>query len=172
MVAIGAVVILSIEEVIDWNDLKGVNWGVFFVIGSGLTLGDALNKSGASQWFADMLAPLLLGLPYIVILSALIGIGFLLTQFMNNVALGAILAPLLITVAGASGIAPVRLLIPTIFVVALAYTLPGAPARMTLVSVTGAVEPKEMLRAGVIVGAPSALIILGFFYVLSLFNWI
>ncbi|MCL4860423.1 MAG: DASS family sodium-coupled anion symporter [Caldilineaceae bacterium] len=172
VVAIGAVVILSIEEVIDWNDLKGVNWGVFFVIGSGLTLGDALNKSGASQWFADMLAPLLLGLPYIVILSALIGIGFLLTQFMNNVALGAILAPLLITVAGASGIAPVRLLIPTIFVVALAYTLPGASARMTLVSVTGAVEPKEMLRAGVIVGAPSALIILGFFYVLSLFNWI
>ena len=66
VVALGAVALLSIEEVIDWNDLRGVNWGVFFVIGAGLTLGDALNKTGASQWFADIVAPLLMGLPYTV----------------------------------------------------------------------------------------------------------
>ena len=41
VVAIAAVVMMSIEEIVDWNDLKGVNWGVFFVIGAGLTLGDA-----------------------------------------------------------------------------------------------------------------------------------
>ncbi|RIK37311.1 MAG: sodium-anion symporter [Chloroflexi bacterium] len=172
IVAIGAVVVLSIEEVIDWNDLKGVNWGVFFVIGSGLTLGDALNKTGASRWFAELLAPLLLGLPYLAILSALVLIGFVLTQFMNNVALGAILAPVLITMATASNIAPARLLIPTIFAVALAYMLPGASARMTLVSVTGAVPPKLMIRTGLIIGLPSALVILIFFYGLSLLNLI
>jgi sodium-dependent dicarboxylate transporter 2/3/5 len=172
IVAIGAVVFLSIEEVIDWNDLKGVNWGVFFVIGAGLTLGDALNKTGASAWFAGLLGPLLLGLPYLAVLSVLVLTGFLLTQFMNNVALGAILAPVLITMATASDIAPARLLIPTIFAVALAYMLPGASARMTLVAVTGAVSPRLMIRAGLIIGIPSALVILFFFYGLSLLNLI
>jgi len=172
IVAIGAVAVLSVEEVIDWNDLKGVNWGVFFVIGAGLTLGDALDKTGASAWFAGLLAPMLQGLPYAVILAALVGMAFTLTQFLNNVTLGAILAPILITLGQASGIDPARLLLPTIFTLALAYTLPAASARMTLVAVTGAVERKDMVRAGLILGVPSALIIGGFFYLLSWLGWI
>ena len=172
VVALGAVALLSIEEVIDWNDLRGVNWGVFFVIGAGLTLGDALNKTGASQWFADMASPLLEGLPYVAVLAILITGAFVLTQFMNNVTLGAIWAPILITLGQASGIAPQRLLLPTVMALALAYMLPGASARMTLVSVTGAVERPVMIRSGLIVGVPSALLILGFFYLLSQFNLI
>ncbi len=172
VVAIGAVAFLSVEEIVDWNDLKGVNWGVFFVIGAGLTLGEALNSTGASLWFANILAPLLQSLPYLVILLILIGIGFIFTQFMNNVTLGAILAPILITLGEASGIPPIRLLIPTIFAIALAYMLPSASARMTLVAVTGAVDSKDMLRAGLIVGIPSMLVILGFFYLASLLGFI
>ena len=49
VVAIGAVALLSIEEIVDWNDLRGVNWGVFFVIGAGLTLGDALDEDGCER---------------------------------------------------------------------------------------------------------------------------
>ncbi|OUC07141.1 sodium-anion symporter [Litorilinea aerophila] len=172
VVAIGAVALLSIDEVIDWNDLKGVNWGVFFVIGAGLTLGDALDKTGASAWFAAQLAPALEGLPYGVILVILVMLGFSLTQFMNNVTLGAILAPVLITLAQASGISPPRLLLPTIISLALAYMLPSASARMTLVAVTGAVERKDMIRAGLAVGLPSALVVIAFFYGLSVVGWI
>jgi sodium-dependent dicarboxylate transporter 2/3/5 len=172
VVAIGAVALLSIEEVVDWNDLKGVNWGVFFVIGAGLTMGDALGKTGASAWFADLVAPMLQGLPYIVVLTLLVLIGFTITQFMNNVTLGAILAPVLVTLGQAGGIEPARLVVPTIMAVALSFMLPGASARMTLVAVTGAVERKHMLRAGFIVGFPSACVILIFFYLMSLLGWI
>ena len=172
VVAIGAVALLSIEEIVDWNDLKGVNWGVFFVIGAGLTLGEALDKTGANAWFASILAPMLEGLPYLAILTLLIVIGFILTQFMNNVTLGAILVPLLITLGEASGIPPMRLVLPTIIVVAIAYMFPSASARMTLVAITGAVESKEMMRAGIMVGIPSAVVILIFFYLLSMFQLI
>ncbi len=172
VVALGAVALLSIEEVIDWNDLRGVNWGVFFVIGAGLTLGDALNKTGASAWFAEIVSPMLLGLPYTVVLMILIGGAFVLTQFMNNVTLGAIWAPILISLGQASGIAPQRLLLPAIMSLALAYMLPSASARMTLVSVTGAVERKDMMRAGLIAGVPAALFILFFFSALAYFNLI
>ncbi|MBX3015184.1 MAG: SLC13/DASS family transporter [Caldilineaceae bacterium] len=172
VIAIGAVALLSIEEIVDWNDLKGVNWGVFFVIGAGLTLGDALDRTGASLWFANLLSPLLTPLPYAAILAILVVVGFGLTQLMNNVTLGAILAPLLITLGQASGIAPTRLLIPTILTLALAYMLPSASARMTLVAVTGAVNAKDMVRAGLVVGVPSAVVLFCFFLGLSLFGLI
>jgi sodium-dependent dicarboxylate transporter 2/3/5 len=172
VVAIGAVALLSIEEVVDWNDLKGVNWGVFFVIGAGLTLGDALDKSGASQWLASILAPMLQGLPYEIILVVLVLVGFLITQFMNNVTLGAILAPVLITLAQASGIAPERMVLPAIMAVSLAFMLPSASARMTLVAVTGAVERKNMVWAGLVVGLPAAVVIMLFYYLLSRIGFI
>jgi len=167
VVAIGAVALLSIEEIVDWNDLKSVNWGVFFVIGAGLTLGDSLDKTGASAWFAQLLAPALDGLPYAVVLGILVLIGFSLTQFMNNVTLGAILAPVLITLAQAMGVNPAALVAPTIIALALAYMLPSASARMTLVAVTGAIERRDMMRVGFVVGLPSALLVYGFFYLLS-----
>jgi sodium-dependent dicarboxylate transporter 2/3/5 len=164
VVALTAVALLSIEELIDWNDLKSVNWGVFFVIGAGLTLGDALNKTGAGEWFANILAPMLQDVPYFVVLSALVIVSFILTQLMNNVTLGAILAPILVDIGEVSDLGPMQLVIPTIFAVALSYLLPVASARMTLVAVTGAVEQRDMLRAGLVIGIPSALSIIGLFY--------
>jgi solute carrier family 13 (sodium-dependent dicarboxylate transporter), member 2/3/5 len=98
--------------------------------------------------------------------------GFAITQLMNNVTLGAILAPVLITLGQASGIPPERMVIPTIMAVSLSYVLPGASARMTLAAVTGAVERKSMMRAGLVVGLPAALVIIVFFYLMSRFGLI
>ncbi len=167
VVAIGAVALLSIEEIVDWNDLKGVNWGVFFVIGAGLTLGDALDKTGASAWFAEMLAPALQGMPYAAVLGILVVTGFTLTQFMNNVTLGAILAPVLVTLGQAMGVNPASLVAPVIVSVALAFVLPSASARMTMVAVTGAVERNVMMKTGLIVGIPAAALVYAFFFLLS-----
>ncbi len=167
VVAIGAVAFLSVEEIVDWNDLRGVDWGVFFVIGAGLTMGDALGKTGASQWFADMLAPTLNGLPYPIILAILMLMGFVLTQFMNNVTLGAILAPVLITLAMAIGVPAASLVIPTIMAVEMAFMLPSGSARMSMVAVTGAIDHSTMIRTGLIIGAPAVLVLYLFFYLIS-----
>ena len=43
---------------------------------------------------------------------------------------------------------------------------------MTLVAVSGAVERKDMVRAGLLIGAPSAALIWCFFYMLSRVGWI
>jgi sodium-dependent dicarboxylate transporter 2/3/5 len=144
-----------------------VNWGVFFVIGAGLTLGDALAKTGASEWFAAQLAPTLGGLAFPVVLAILMALGFVLTQLMNNVTIGAIMAPVLITLANAIGVPPASLVVPTIMAVALAFMLPSASARMTMVAVTGAVDRRSMIRTGMIVGVPALLALYGFFYVVA-----
>lgn len=172
VVAIAAVALLSIEEVVDWNDLKGVNWGVFFIIGAGLTMGDALEKTGANTWFATQLAPLLDGLPYATILIALIFSIFILTQSLNSVVLGAIISPILISLGQASGIPPVQLVLPAIFALTPCYMLPNSSARMTLVALTGGVSRRDMVRTGFIVGVISEVVILLFFYISGLMGWI
>jgi sodium-dependent dicarboxylate transporter 2/3/5 len=172
VVAILAVALLSVEELIDWNDLKGVNWGIIFVIGAGLTLGDALDKSGASTWIVSLVEPALEGLPYIAILALLVASTFTLTQFMNSVTYGAILSPILVTLGVSSGIAPPRLILPFVFTLALCYMLPNSSARMTLVAVSGAVDSPSMLRSGLLVGIPSAVFVFLFFAVLSVLGLI
>ena len=172
IVSIGAVAYLSFSETIDWNDLKGVNWGVFLVIGAGFTLGDALQKSGANVWFASVLAPVLTTLPTAVVIFAVVAISFTITQFINNVALGAILTPVLMGVAQASGVPPERLVLPAVIALGLAFTLPGGSARMTLVAVSGAVDRREMVRVGFLIALPSAFIIALFFTLLGLLGLI
>ena len=172
VVAILAVALLSVEELIDWDDLKVVNWGIIFVIGAGLTLGDALDKSGASAWIVSLVEPMLAGLPYVAILALLVFSTFTLTQFMNSVTYGAILSPILVTLGLSSGIAPPRLILPFVFTLALCYMLPNSSARMTLVAVSGAVDSPTMLRSGLAVGIPSATVVFVFFAVLNFFGLI
>jgi sodium-dependent dicarboxylate transporter 2/3/5 len=167
VVSIGAVAYLSFSDTIDWNDLKGVNWGVFLVIGAGFTLGDALAKSGANAWFASALAPVLISLPTAVVIFAVVAIAFTITQFINNVALGAILTPVLMGVAQASGVPAERLVLPAIIALGLAFTLPGGSARMTLVAVSGAVERSQMVRVGLLIALPAALVVALFFTILG-----
>ena len=94
VVAILAVALmLSVEELIDWNDLKGVNWGIIFVIGAGLTLGEAMDKTRRQRMDRracsnrrSAACPTWSSLR--IICSTF---GF--TQFMNSVTYGAILSP-------------------------------------------------------------------------------
>lgn len=167
VVSIGAVAYLSFSGVIDWNDVKGVNWGVFLVIGAGFTLGDALNKTGANAWIASQAQPLLGDLPYAVVLFVVVLIGFVTTQFINDVTLGAIFSPILVALAQALAIPPAQLVVPTILAVGLAYMFPSASARMTLVAVTGAVDRNAMVRTGLLIGVPSVLFVVIFFLLLG-----
>ena len=172
VVSIGAVAYLSFSDTIDWNDLKGVNWGVFLVIGAGFTLGDALQKSGVNDWFASVLSPMLSTMHPAVVIFAVVALSFTITQFINNVALGAILTPVLMGVAQASGVPPERLVLPAIITLGLAFTLPGGSARMTLVAVSGTVDRNEMVRVGLLIALPSAVLIAVYFTVLGLFGLI
>src|SRR5512137_1781942 len=52
MVALLAVGFLSVNELIGWEDVKGVSWGIFFIIGAGLSLGETLVRTGVTDWFA------------------------------------------------------------------------------------------------------------------------
>lgn len=172
IVAIGAVFVMSIRFIIDWEDIKGVSWGLFFIIGAGLSLGEALERTGTSAWLAQILLPIVNGLPAAVILSLLVILSAILTNLLNNATIAAVFTPILISLSQAKGLNPVFLILPTTLATTFGYSLPSASARMALIYGTGVLTRNEMIRYGILLTLPSAVVLIGYFLVLSLLNWI
>jgi sodium-dependent dicarboxylate transporter 2/3/5 len=96
-----AVCCLAVREIIDWEDLKGISWGIFLIIGAGLSLGDALVRTGVTEWFAVLIGPLVTGPSLLVTLLLLVTISALLTNLLNNnTTIAAVFVPVLIALAG------------------------------------------------------------------------
>jgi len=172
IIAVGAVFVMSIRSLIDWNDIKGVSWGLFFIIGAGLSLGEALERTGATAWFSFIAKPVMEVLPPAVIVSLLVILSALFTNLLNNATIAAVLTPILITLSRARGLDPVFLIMPTILATTFGYSLPSASARMALIYSTGVLTRGEMMRYGILLTLPSAIVLIGFFLLLSALNWI
>ncbi len=173
MVAVISVAYLALRRVIDWEDVKGVSWGIFLIIGAGLSLGDALGRSGATEWFASLIRPLVTGLPFLVSLLALVLLSAIFTNLMNNTTIAAVFVPILITLAASDpSLRAIQLVLPVTLATTFGYSLPSASGRMALVAATGIVDSSEMLRHGLVVTLFSSVALALFFYGLFLLNWI
>jgi sodium-dependent dicarboxylate transporter 2/3/5 len=172
VVAIGAVFVMSTRFIIDWDDLKGVNWGIFFIIGAGLSLGEALDRTGATIWFAEVMAPLVGDWPPAAIIALLVFLSVILTNLLNNATIAAVFTPILIQLSRAKGLDPVLLILPTTLATTFGYSLPSASARMALIYSTGVLTRNELMRYGLLLSLPSAAVLIAFFLILSLLNWI
>jgi sodium-dependent dicarboxylate transporter 2/3/5 len=173
MVAIMAVSYLAIRGIINWEDVKGVSWGIFFMIGAGLALGAALTRTGATDWVAELISPLVSGPPLLVTLLLLVFISALLTNVMNNTTIAAVFVPIVISIALTDPtLNPVLLVLAVTLATTFGYSLPSASGRMALVSASGTVQPRDMMRYGLAATLVSALILSLFFYLISVLNLI
>ena len=173
MVAIMAVSYIAIRGIINWEDVKGVSWGIFFMIGAGLALGAALIRTGATDWIAELISPLISGPPLIISLLLLIFISALLTNVMNNTTIAAVFVPILISLALTDpSLNPVLMVLAVTLATTFGYSLPSASGRMALVGASGIIESRDMMRYGLITTLISAFILALFFYVISVLNLI
>ena len=173
MVAIMAVSYLAIRNIINWEDIKGVSWGIFFMIGAGLALGAALTRSGATDWVAELIRPVVSGPPMLISILLLIFISALLTNVMNNTTIAAVFVPILISLALTDAtLNPVLLVLAVTLATTFGYSLPSASGRMALVGASGIIEPRDMMRYGLVATVISAFILGLFFYLIAVLNLI
>lgn len=167
MVAVIAVSALAVRNIINWEDVKGVSWGIFFTIGAGLSLGEALARTGVTDWFAELIVPVVTGPPMIVSLLILVYVSALLTNVMNNTTIAAVFVPIMISLAqGDPSINPVQLVLPVTLATTFGYSLPSASGRMALIAASGIVPRGEMLRYGLVLTLISSGILALFFYLM------
>ena len=173
MVAVIAIAYLAIRNIIDWEDVKGVSWGIFLIIGAGLSLGETLSRTGVTDWFATLITPIVSGPPLLVSLLLLVYLSALMTNILNNTTIAAVFVPVLISLAQSDpAFNAVQLVMPVTLATTFGYSLPSASGRMALISASGLVERRDMMRYGVVMTIVSSAILGLFFYLLSLLNWI
>ena len=168
IIAITAVAYLSLRDIIEWDDVKDVSWGMFFIIGAGLSLGDALSRTGATQWLAGFIGPIITGGHPLTVITFLVFSSALLTNIINNTTVAAVFVPILISLGDLNpALNAVQLVLPLTLATTFGYALPSASGRMALISATGLVDRKQMIRYGMILTLVSSSILSTLFYLLT-----
>ena len=105
MVGVAALVVFGIMK---WDDIsENLEWGTaLFIFGGGISMGLAMDSSGAAQFFANMVFPLIEGKGWLVLFIGMGVFGALVTNVMANVAAAAMILPIAIPMALLEGINP------------------------------------------------------------------
>jgi sodium-dependent dicarboxylate transporter 2/3/5 len=102
------VVLLIICGVLKWSDIhENMEWGTaLFIFGGGISLGLAMDYSGAAAFFANLFFPLIRGSGWLMLYLGVGVFGALVTNVMANVAAAALILPIVIPMAQMEGVNP------------------------------------------------------------------
>ncbi len=153
--------------VLQWNDTSKLAWGILLLFGGGL----ALAKGMASSGLVDVITQAIQNggfSPWIVV-SLLIFLMLFMTELMSNVALVAVLAPVVAGIAIGLNIPMLNVLIPVTMASSCAFMLPMATPPNAIVFASGYVKVNQMARAGIILNLLAvALLILYYLFVIPI----
>jgi sodium-dependent dicarboxylate transporter 2/3/5 len=157
------------DFIIKWNDTQKLAWGILILFGGGLALAKGMSVSGIVDIVSNAIATSEIGILFTA--SLLIILMLFMTELMSNVALVAVLAPVVAGIAIGLNIPIIYLLIPVTIASSCAFMLPMATPPNAIVFASGYIKVHQMAKVGIILNLISVfLLILVFQYVIpSLF---
>lgn len=173
---LGAIALFAIPHnlnrgdfILEWKDTQKLAWGILILFGGGLALAKGMSASG----IVDMVAGIISNsdISILVMASLLITLMLFMTELMSNVALTAVLAPVVAGIAIGLEIPILYLLIPVTIASSCAFMLPMATPPNAIVFASGFVKVNQMARAGVILNliAVALLILMFQFFIPMIF---
>ncbi|MGD1947084.1 MAG: SLC13 family permease [Croceivirga sp.] len=136
------------DFIIEWKDTSKLAWGILILFGGGLALAKGMSASGIVDLVANTIAQSEISVLFTA--SLLILLMLFMTELMSNVALVAVLAPVVAGIAIGLDIPILYLLIPVTMASSCAFMLPMATPPNAIVFASGHVKVPEMARVGVI----------------------
>ncbi len=156
------------DFIIHWKDTQRLAWGILILFGGGLALAKGMSVSG----IVDMVSLAIANSEISVLLTAILLITLMLfmTELMSNVALIAVLAPVVAGIAIGLEVPILYLLIPVTMASSCAFMLPMATPPNAIVFASGYIKVSEMARVGFILNLIAiGLLILMFQFVIPIF---
>ena len=154
--------------VLEWNDTSKLAWGILLLFGGGLALAKGMASSGLVALITDTIAAGEFNI--LATVSLLIVLMLFMTELMSNVALVAVLAPVVAGIAIGLNIPILNLLIPVTMASSCAFMLPMATPPNAIVFASGYVKVNQMVKAGVVLNVIAVvLLILYYQFIIPLF---
>jgi sodium-dependent dicarboxylate transporter 2/3/5 len=155
------------DFIIQWKDTSKLAWGILILFGGGLALAKGMSVSGIVDVVANAIAAS--DISILLTASLLIVLMLFMTELMSNVALVAVLAPVVAGIALGLEIPILYLLIPVTMASSCAFMLPMATPPNAIVFASGYIKVHEMARVGIILNLIAvALLVVLFQFVIPL----
>ncbi|MCB0472167.1 MAG: DASS family sodium-coupled anion symporter [Flavobacteriaceae bacterium] len=136
------------EFILEWQDTEKMSWGILLLFGGGLALAQGMSESGIVDMISNAIASSNVSILITAVL--LITLMIFMTELMSNVALVAVLAPVVAGIAIGLDIPMIHLLIPVTIASSCAFMLPMATPPNAIVFASGYIRVSQMVRVGII----------------------
>ena len=152
----GAIALFSIPSdfrndrfILDWKDTQRLAWGILILFGGGLALAKGMAQTGIVSAITDVISQA--DFNVLLTVSLLIALMLFMTELMSNVALVAVLSPVIAGIAVGLDIPIIYMLIPVTMSSSCAFMLPMATPPNAIVFASGYIKVSQMARAGVLI---------------------
>ena len=145
----------------EWKDTQRLAWGILILFGGGLALAKGMSTTGIVSLITDAIAAA--NLNVLITASLLILLMLFMTELMSNVALVAVLAPVVAGIALGLEIPILYLLIPVTMASSCAFMLPMATPPNAIVFASGYVKVAQMARVGIIINLIAVVLLIVLF---------
>ena len=155
------------DFIIKWKDTQKLAWGILILFGGGLALAKGMSVSGIVDIVSNAIATSEISILFTA--SLLIILMLFMTELMSNVALVAVLAPVVAGIAIGLDIPIIYLLIPVTIASSCAFMLPMATPPNAIVFASGYIKVHQMAKVGIVLNLIAVvLLILVFQYVIPI----
>ena len=159
------------ESLLVWNDAVKLPWGILLLFGGGMAIALGFESSGLALWLGEQLK-LLETIPLIILLLVIIGFVNFLTEITSNLATTAMLLPVLVSLANATGIHYNYLLVGATVAASCAFMLPVATPPNAVVFGSGYLKIKDMLKIGILMNIISIIFLTLIVYFILPLIWV
>jgi sodium-dependent dicarboxylate transporter 2/3/5 len=148
VVGVMPIAALAVSGVVTERELRLLPWDVLVLVAGGLSLGVGVSETGLAAWLVSGLGAR--ALSPLAVAFALAVPTLLLSNFISNTAAATIVMPMAMALGGAS---PALVAIPLALTTSAGMCLPVSTPPNALVFASGYVTTRDLLAAGLLLGA-------------------
>jgi di/tricarboxylate transporter len=145
---VGVVLLVMFRLISTEEAYRAIEWKVIFMLAGVLSMGAALEKTGAASLLSDLIIESVGVWGPHAVMSAFFFISFMSTNFMSNNATAALLAPIAIAAGHTMGVSVRPMLMAVTYAASLSFMTPMGYQTNTMIYTPGNYRFKDYLKVG------------------------